>query len=80
MATSTSKSNTWLSWNSSRLLLLFLFIKLLLHIWVNANYDFHRDEYLYLEQGRRLAWGSIGVRLADSRPLGWGSCWVIRLL
>ncbi len=32
-------------------------IKLLLHVLTNTNYGLHRDEFLYLDQGRHLAWG-----------------------
>jgi len=35
--------------------------KLLLHLFTNANYGLHRDEYLYLDQGNHLAWGYMEV-------------------
>lgn len=32
-------------------------LKLLLHFFTNTNYGLHRDEYLYFDQGKHLAWG-----------------------
>lgn len=37
--------------------LFFAALKLLLHLFANTRYGFHRDEFLYLEQGRHLSWG-----------------------
>ncbi len=40
-------------------LLMYVFgvIKLTLHFLTNTNYGLHRDEYLYFDQGKHLAWG-----------------------
>jgi len=40
---------------------LFLAIKLIIHLCTMSNYGLHRDEYLYLEEGRRLSWGFMEV-------------------
>ncbi|HWJ29926.1 MAG TPA: glycosyltransferase family 39 protein, partial [Flavisolibacter sp.] len=43
-------------------LLLFCIAKIVLqYAVVNPVYELHRDEYLYLDQGRHLAWGYISV-------------------
>ena len=39
----------------------FLLLKFLIHLLTLSNYGLHRDEYLYLEEGRRLAWGFMEV-------------------
>lgn len=75
------KKFTWL-----QVLLFFIGLKLLLHLSLNAQWSFHRDELLYLALGRHLDWGyasvpaGIGfwVWLGDS-VLG-GSVWAIRLI
>ena len=40
-------------------LLIYLFgiAKLILHFFTINNYELHRDEYLYFDQGKHLAWG-----------------------
>ena len=40
-----------------RLLLSLAAIKLIVHLLTNTRYGFHRDEFLYLEEARHLAWG-----------------------
>lgn len=35
--------------------------KLILHLFSNTNYGFHRDEFLYLDEGNHLAWGFFEV-------------------
>jgi len=35
--------------------------KLLFHLFTNTNYGFHRDEFLYLDQGNHLGWGFMEV-------------------
>lgn len=44
-------------------LLIFIFggIKLLVHFLTNTNYGLHRDEFLYFDEGRNLAWGFMEV-------------------
>ena len=42
---------------ASSLLYVFPIIKLLIHVLTATTYGFHRDEYLYLDQGNHLAWG-----------------------
>ena len=59
-------------------------IKLLLHFFTNTNYNLHRDEFLYFEEGQHLSWGFF-----ETPPftpfLGWiadllgGSVFAIRL-
>ncbi len=59
-------------------------IKLTLHFLTNTNYGLHRDEYLYFDQGKHLAWGYYEVppltpfigRLAD---IFGGNVFAIRL-
>ncbi len=58
--------------------------KLALHLLTAAKYGIHRDEYLYLEMGRHLAWGYkempplLAPFAALSRAMG-GSLLVLRL-
>lgn len=47
------------SWH--HLLITFLLAKLLLHLYVNNLWSFHRDELLYLALGRHLDWGYASV-------------------
>ncbi len=74
------------SWfHKNGLLLLFAFLKLALHLSANTRYGFHRDEYLYLAQGRHLDWGYIEVPpligwLAGLAWLGGAELWLVRLL
>ncbi len=40
----------------------FIFLKFILqYILISPEYDLHRDEYLYLDQGHHLAWGYLSV-------------------
>ena len=40
----------------------FVILKFILqYILVNPEYDLHRDEYLYLDQGQHLAWGYLSI-------------------
>jgi 4-amino-4-deoxy-L-arabinose transferase-like glycosyltransferase len=50
------KKLTWL-----HLLAAFIVAKILLHLYVNGLWSFHRDELLYLALGRRLDWGYASV-------------------
>jgi hypothetical protein len=43
------------------LVFLFVFIKILIHLLTNTNYELHRDAFLYLAQGEHLAWGYLSV-------------------
>ncbi|MCB0531083.1 MAG: glycosyltransferase family 39 protein [Lewinellaceae bacterium] len=36
-------------------------LKLLLHFFTNTQYGFHRDEFLYLDEGNHLGWGFLEV-------------------
>jgi hypothetical protein len=36
-------------------------LKLLIHFFTNSQYGFHRDEFLYLDQGQHLGWGFLEV-------------------
>ena len=44
-------------WSEWWWLIVLCAIKLIVQLAVADNYGFHRDEYLYLAQGRHLAWG-----------------------
>ena len=44
-----------------QLILFFVFLHLIIHLLTNTNYGFHRDEFLYLEMGKHLAWGYMEV-------------------
>ncbi len=50
------KRLTWL-----QILAAFLIAKLLLHLYLNGQWSFHRDELLYLALGRNLDWGYASV-------------------
>ncbi len=50
------KKLTWL-----HLLAAFIAAKLLLHLYLNGTWSFHRDELLYLALGRHLDWGYASV-------------------
>ena len=50
------KKLTWLL-----LLAILLITKLLLHLYLNGQWSFHRDELLYLALGRNLDWGYASV-------------------
>jgi len=69
-----------------RLLIFLLAVKLLLHLFLNGQWSFHRDELLYLALGRHLDWGYASVP-AGIGSWAWfgdtvlgGSAWAIRLL
>ena len=60
-------------------------LKLLIHLLTNTNYGFHRDEFLYLDQGNHLAWGFMEVPpmiavLAKITQIFGESLFVVRLL
>lgn len=49
-------------WNSKKsqnfLLLFFMILKIAMgYLFVNSDFELHRDEFLYLDQGNHLAWG-----------------------
>jgi hypothetical protein len=48
----------WQNWN---VLIVCVFIKISIHSLTNTNYDFHRDEYLYLALANHLSWGYMEV-------------------
>ncbi len=48
----------WHKWN---ILIVLSLAKLLIHLLTNTNYNFHRDEYLYLTLGNHLSWGYMEV-------------------
>jgi hypothetical protein len=43
------------------LILFFVLIKLSIHLFTYANYELHRDAYLYYAQSEHLAWGFFAV-------------------
>mgnify|MGYP000455817197 CR=1 FL=1 len=43
------------------LIIFFVFLKLVIHFLTYANYELHRDAYLYYAQSEHLAWGYIAV-------------------
>ncbi len=43
------------------LIIFFVLIKLLIHLFTHANYELHRDAYLYYAQSEHLAWGYVAV-------------------
>ncbi len=47
--------------NWLQILTAFLITKLLLHLYLNGQWSFHRDELLYLALGRNLDWGYASV-------------------
>ncbi len=48
--------------NPTRLLYLLAIIRFVLpFLLIDASYELHRDEYLYLEEGRHLAWGYMEI-------------------
>src|SRR5690349_9144586 len=47
---------------SNRLLYILAFVKLVLpYLLQNSMYELHRDEFLYLAEGKHLAWGYMEV-------------------
>lgn len=48
----------WQNWN---IIIVLSLIKLLIHLITNTNYNFHRDEYLYLALGNYLSWGFMEI-------------------
>lgn len=42
---------------SFKIPIVFALAKLVLHLFTNTNYGFHRDELLYLALGKHLDWG-----------------------
>lgn len=64
----------------------FLVFKLALHLYLNPQWSFHRDELLYLALGRRLDWGyasvpaGIGFWAWMGEHMFGGSVWGIRLI
>ena len=68
------------------ILAIFLAIKLVLHLCLNSQWSFHRDELLYLALGRHLDWGYTSVPAGigfwawfGDHILG-GSVWAIRFI
>ena len=45
-----------------RWIALFAAVKVLLHLWSNGLYGFHRDELATLDDARHLAWGYVAYR------------------
>lgn len=59
-------------------------LKLLIHFFTNTNYSFHRDEYLYLDQGNHLGLGFMEIPPllpVISKIIGWlgSSVFITRL-
>ena len=44
-----------------QLILFFASVKLLVHFFTFANFELHRDAYLYYAQSEQLSWGYISV-------------------
>jgi len=44
-----------------RIVFVFAALKLLIHFLTNTIYTFHRDEFLYIDEGKHLAWGYLEV-------------------
>ncbi len=72
--------------NWIQLLAVLLIAKLALHLCLNGQWSFHRDELLYLSLGRHLDWGYASVPAGigfwawlGGEVLG-GSVWVVRLI
>ncbi len=68
----------------NQLIYFFGLSKLLIHFFTNSNYGFHRDEYLYLDQGNHLGWGFMEIPPllpVISKIIGWlgSSVFVTRL-
>jgi 4-amino-4-deoxy-L-arabinose transferase-like glycosyltransferase len=72
--------------NWLQLLAALLAVKLAFHLWLNAQWSFHRDELLYLALGRHLDWGyasvpaGIGFWAWFSDAVLGGSVWAVRLI
>lgn len=47
--------------NENKLIATLATTKLLLHFLTNSNYGLHRDEFLYLDEAKHLAWGFLEV-------------------
>jgi len=68
----------------NRLIYFFGLSKLLIHFFTNTNYSFHRDEYLYLDQGNHLGLGFMEIPPllpVISKIIGWlgSSVFITRL-
>lgn len=72
------------TWKDRQVILFLAILKLSIHFLTNTRYGLHRDEYLYFDEGKHLAWGFFEVPPvtpfigAIANVLG-GSQFVIRL-
>ena len=48
-------------WNNRLILFFLAALKLIIHFLTNTRYGLHRDEFLYFEEGKHLAWGFFEV-------------------
>ena len=50
------------TWSGDRAVLIYLsLISLLIHLFINSEFGFHRDEFLYIALGEHLDWGFLEV-------------------
>lgn len=48
-------------WKDHQVILFLALLKLSIHFLTNTRYGLHRDEYLYFDEGKHLAWGFFEV-------------------
>ncbi|MBX2873948.1 MAG: glycosyltransferase family 39 protein [Saprospiraceae bacterium] len=48
-------------WKDQQVILFLAILKLTIHFLTNTRYGLHRDEYLYFDEGKHLAWGFFEV-------------------
>ena len=49
------------TWKDRQVILFLAVLKLSIHFLTNTRYGLHRDEYLYFDEGKHLAWGFFEV-------------------
>ncbi|HEX3052419.1 MAG TPA: hypothetical protein VHP83_17290 [Aggregatilineaceae bacterium] len=68
MNTRTRFQYDWLR-SSTALLIGLALLKIIVHLLVNGQYGFFRDELSYIDDGKHLAWG--GMSIIRRSPRGW---------